>query len=434
MLTTNIPLLDKHLNTLTYSERIAFIDSIKSILEIEKKVLVVPPPTDDNKRKDKENKRYERENLNRFKLFQKNNYFTYMMSKKICEEIICSSPNNIIYGGYLRDNLIHDAMADKFYECYDTFEEYNNPTIDKSTLLRTLVPQDIDVIFDTISNYDNFVCHVTTMGFTVSPYNKPYHEVEYKTSEEAPLSPENRFKIKIKNNQPIQYLNNNKFLSVDFVNTEIIIDVTICRYYDIKPDFLCNSLMVSSSGFIKYGRNDFIFDSTQTLIERKKKELEDILVIELQILKMEAVIVPTNCCKIKVPDLHRLKKMVKKGWRIIYNNNRSHHLHQLINHCEDCCVICRDKFAEITSVPGVHTLLNGFKFGCCSASYHPKCMLEVIESSPNMFISSFTFIDFYRCVQCSQKAIIDVLKEDFVKLCQRLEESWSLVTPLEEIS
>lgn len=420
MLSTTIPLLDKHLNTLTNNERIAFLDSIKSVLEVEKKII----PKDD--------KRYERENLNRFKLFQKNNYYTYMLSKNICEEIIASSPTNIIYGGYIRDNLIHDAMADKFYECYDTFEEYNNPMIDKSTLLRTLVPQDIDVVFDTTANYDHFVCHITSMGYSVFPYHKPYHEEEYKTSETVPISAENRFKIKIKNNQPIQFLSNHRFLSVDFSKTEIIVDVTVCRCYDIKPDFLCNSLMVSSSGFIKYGRKDFIFESAQSFLNREKKELEDILVIELQIIKMEAVIVPANCCKIKVPDLHRLKKMVKKGWRIMYNNSSTRYMHQLINDCEDCCVICRDKFTEIATVPGVHTLLNGFKFGCCSASYHPKCMLEVMESSPNVLTSSYSFIDYYKCVQCSQKAIIDVLRDDFIKLCQRLDQVWC--SDVEEIS
>lgn len=117
-----------------------------------------------------------RKNLDRYGLFHKHNYYKYFLSKRIIEALLSTSADTIIYGGYVRDNLFHDHMASLFYtrymkiegtddDKYSLFDDYNNPTIDEASVFRTLVPQDIDVVFSRQRDYDLFVLSLQSMNF-----------------------------------------------------------------------------------------------------------------------------------------------------------------------------------------------------------------------------------------------------------------------------
>lgn len=72
----------------------------------------------------------------------------YTLMKEIASELVAEG--GTIFGGYVRDMMIHDHYAALFYEKYEgttDSEKYSDPTFDPETMARLLVPKDIDVFF-----------------------------------------------------------------------------------------------------------------------------------------------------------------------------------------------------------------------------------------------------------------------------------------------
>jgi hypothetical protein len=409
---------DLYYNTLTHEEQRSFIKDMKTKFDDLYYTLIVQPGEDVLGTEEEGVKQSERSLLQKYNLFEKKNYFIHYMSKRICDAILSVSADTVIYGGFIRDNLLHDHMATIFYETYETFEDYNNPTIDKATMFRTIVPRDIDVVFQRRRDYDVFCLALKAMSFEVGipSVSSPYGGDD-DTNE--------KFKVNIYSNMELQKLRTNKRLQdMEFLHTFVSLDVTINGFYRHKTaDFECNSLRMNCNGIIS--DLPVLFESVDNVLIQQKLKLESAIKIKDQISRMEAYC-SINRHILIVPDLHRVSKMFEKGWRIMVNTQ--YKLGQIINKAEDCCALCRDDIVEIANVPGVHRLYNGLQFECCSAAYHPACLMNILKTTGQLSASVIPIRDNlikYKCIQCSRESIDAILLSPMVKLLNFLHLAWN---------
>lgn len=408
-------IIDSHCKTLTEAEEISFIKRMKSLFD--HKASKIDPEKEEDDDDDAE-----RKTLDRYHLFQKQNYFKHYMLRTL-SDILISAGKAYIYGGLLRDNILHDYMAVKFYdkEIGVTYEVYNNPKTDKETSLRTLVPTDIDVLFHSFQNYEQFLTKAKLLGYNVS-YGSTCDGYETPQKDGEVCS---RFKLEINTNMGVQDLKreNPRFIDMDFVTLFITVDVTISGVYVPSYDFLCNSLILSRDGFIF--RDAHYFSSVKSFIEAKQTQLKHVMTIEEQIQKMEAVMMADHFNTTPVPSKHRVLKMAKKGWRFKYEDDISDKFMIQRDNDEDCCIVCREKFKETANVPGMHQLFDGLKFSCCSAVYHPLCLIELLKKSRNGIRIDDNFIR-YQCIQCSCVSM-KFFWEKMEEFLAVLDESWNEV-------
>ena len=407
---------DLYYNTLTDEEQRSFIKNIKTKFDDLYYSIVV---TDDISSVHEIIVFKERYLLDKYHLFKKKNYFIHYMSKRICDAILSVSADTVIYGGFIRDNLLHDHMANNFYEKYQTFEDYNNPKIDKTTMFRTLVPQDIDVLFHRRRDYEILCLALKALGFEViMDYDmRPYKGAEDDITTE-------RFKVKIYSNMELQQLRANvRLQDMEFLKTYVSMDVTISGIYrPLTRDFTCNSLRMNSSGIIT--DTPFFFESVDSMIELQRLKVESVIKIKDQISRMEAYCSLSHNM-LNVPDLHRIVKMFDKGWRMMLDTKIK--FSQIIDSVEDCCSICREDCIEIANVPGVHRLYNGVKFECCSAVFHPLCLMKTLTTtsySTSVVHISDNVIK-YKCIQCAQECIDRIIIEPMEKFLRYLNVAWN---------
>ena len=101
---------------------------------------------------------------------------------------------------------------------------------------------------------------------------------------------------------------------------------------------------------------------------------------------------------------------------------------QIINSVEDCCSICREDFIEIANVPGIHRLYNGVKFDCCSAVYHPLCLMKTLTTTSysNSVVHITDNLIKYKCIQCAKECIDRIVLEPLVKFLRCLHMTWNI--------
>ena len=314
-----------------------------------------------------------------------------------------------VYGGFVRDNILHDYMADEFYtnNKNDSWENYNNPKIDIKTSFRTLVPRDIDIMFRDNEDYLSFLVKLQSDGFQVIKVNR---DNKYKTPTKSTTDNEKkedgevkRVKLEVKNNCRIQDITSHRLVDIEFVETIIYIDVTISKSDMVTFDFICNSLAFDNNGLSIRHEETLDFFTVNSLILKKEAELSQLKMIQQQICKMEAVIFCSHG-SIHTPDRHRFMKMMIKGWKFkllfhVRNDEVKEDFLTQLTLLDDinCCIICHETFNRRVSVPGVHCLVDGIKFNCCSASYHPDCFLELLEKH-----YEHEDVIAFKCVQCAQ--------------------------------
>lgn len=334
--------------------------------------------------------------LNDYKLFQDPNYYRYILSKRIVDAVLSVSADAVVYGGYIRDNILHQHMSKSFYSRYSLFEDYNNPSVDMATLFRTLVPNDIDILFVRQRDYDVFTLALKALDMTI--------EIDdliapYKTQDKIVTS---RYKLKVFSDMSLQNLKTRpRLLNAEFANTYVMLDITVrcCQTNPFTKDFKCNSLRMNANGLINEIENQGIFyESVDDMVVRQRKIFENFEEIREQICSMESHCF-YNHGTLTTPDFHRVELMFKKGFRFVIKH-LDDELTQIIDRCDDCCAICRDDIVAIADVPGVHKLYNGLKFSCCSAVYHAKCLKTVFESP--LLRTDWEHMRGYKCIQCRE--------------------------------
>lgn len=282
--------------------------------------------------------------------------------------------DSVIFGGAVRDLLLHSYTSRKFYKLYKTehpdvsnqpnykemIEKYNDPTIHPELADRFLIPTDID-LFMTKSNYYHFKKYL---------YNRGYYFKEMK-------------------NMDLSYVNHNlthgdyKLMKAEIIYFDkkndktysIMLDIILCDVIVIPQmdtDFSVNKLLMSKNGIHVNPTCELNYAQIKSQIEKKE-----------------------TVCNSTVSE-KRYEKMLKKGWSV--KMNYSTFVFKLrVNAEQENCVICLDtlKVGELEIMP---------KECACKYSYCKDCLPYTLKSS--------------QCLMCKQNMCL-IKKESDIKMYNR---------------
>jgi hypothetical protein len=270
---------------------------------------------------------------------------------------LIQSKNGIIFGGYVRDKIIHDHYATEYYKkCSSTNKDikYNNPNYLPETKLRMIIPHDID-------------CFMTTQNFKEFKDLLPENMISYNESISTNLYIPTLHNQNLKHSKlKITFMMNP--LMKTFINVcdyAIFVDVI---YSDsiIEPpfgiiDFECNALLLTQSN--DYKISDVLINILN--LSDPMKKLTKLNQIITDILEMKATIATATIAN------YRITHMLNKKWTLISPNilltvSNNHKLD------DDICYICLDNICKSK---------YKCKFNCCKAYIHEYCMDTLIQST-----------------------------------------------------
>jgi hypothetical protein len=287
-----------------------------------------------------------------------------------------------IFGGYVRDSIIHDHYATLFYETADVdTTQYANVKYLPQTSKRTLIPNDIDCFMLTsqIPSFkqalENKLLHVIDQGC---------YDANFYFKDIPPHLKHTKLKVTFAINTIVRPV-------IDPAKYAINIDIIHSHIGNLEPpfgcvDFECNSLVLMPSN--DYHISKFL-SSGMSPMDKLKRTQE----IVSNIIKKETKLIYPNVSN------HRICHMLQKGWKITSSNIEivdPTHSPNMEEHKNETCFVCLEAFTERTYA----------KFLCCNARMHGKCLHDLFKK---------TFLD--KCPMCREPKII---KTDDIKISQYL--------------
>ena len=241
----------------------------------------------------------------------------------------------VIFGGAVRDFVLHNYCASKFYEVCER-NKYNDATIHPELSDRFLLPTDID-FFIKSSQYDLFKSYI---------YRRGFYYAEEKKMDMTYVNPELVHGQYTLIKAEIMFVNkkNKKSYSIK-------LDTILCDRVVIPPmdtDFSVNKLLMTRNGIVA---SNCEWSYNQILEHIHNKEAY---------------------CNSTISD-RRYEKLQKKGWKLI--TNYSTFVFKIrTNEEEECCIICLDnlKIGELEITP---------RECKCKYSYCRSCLKFSLKSS-----------------------------------------------------
>lgn len=274
-----------------------------------------------------------------------------------------------VFGGYVRDFLIHDESAKEFYNTNKS-EDYAKEDVNPETIDRLLLPTDIDIHFDNKAKYREFRTSLRNLFYTThvegigNLYNfgPRVHHIKLVAQMRADATDI------IKNLELKPWMVSSGILrsalsSVMVERDPVKIDVILSQSFpDENLDFRCNGLVLDSDGI--------------HLSKQLTRGLKGIAIHRMfmdvmgEIRNKRAVVVSENL------RVNRWDKMEQKGWNIIG---------ETIDRTTDTdmCLLCHDEGGD-------------YKLKCCSARYHRECLSNYITRD------NTGLADTNKCPHCRQ--------------------------------
>jgi hypothetical protein len=259
---------------------------------------------------------------------------------KLMQQIVGSiqTTQGIIFGGYVRDRIIHDHYADLFYQNSENQNyRYGDPLFKPESLLRLLIPNDIDcfmhssqiIVFKNI--LENNLLKIQEIHDAI-PCSIYFPDV-------GPHILHTKWKITFATNPILKEL-------LKFKQIEVAIDILHSDIPNLKPpfgtiDFECNGIILTSDNDYKLADNIGKNLSPKDKLNKINSIIEDII-------NLKAVVYYDNLPK------YRIINMIKKNWTI---KTRSFITEEKSDN--DVCFICLD------IVKNKHIKLN-----CCNGRMH----------------------------------------------------------------
>ena len=242
----------------------------------------------------------------------------YLLTKKLIAQIITYEGS--VFGGAVRDIVLHDHHATKFYETYDP-TSYQDPTIGPEYSERFLVPKDIDFIIK-VDKVKGFMERLYQLGCFINI--KKTRDMSYFMEIE-----------------PFQY--ELRKMTV-LLNGHIIhLDMIVCfDEFSFPPmhDFDVNQLVQNYNGISK--KSELNLDYLLNQVKNK-----------------------VATCSSSIHP-YRIEKMREKGWTILIQYH-TFVFQNRINPQKEHCIICMDDL-EMGALEAKET-------GCdCNYSYCKKCL------------------------------------------------------------
>lgn len=261
----------------------------------------------------------------------------------------------IVFGGAVRDLILHNYTASKFYTLCCSRAKYNDPTIHPELSDRFLLPKDIDF----------FMKHSDFIPFKSYLYKRGFYYKEQKKMDLTYVNPQlDHGQYKLVKAEIIYFDKKNK------KSYPILLDIILCDRVvipDMDTDFSVNKLLMTKKGIVA-SKCEWTYDEIIKHIHNKEAY-----------------------CNSTISD-RRYEKLDKKGWKI--TTKYSIFVFKLrTNEEEETCVICLDnlKVGELEVTPR----------DCkCKYSYCKSCLKYSLKSS--------------QCLMCKQNMCKDKKKCDIL--------------------
>lgn len=308
---------------------------------------------------------------------------TWHLMKAIKNAII--ENNGIIFGGFVRDSIIHDHFSSCYYQKNeesdvsedDANENYTNVTYMPETIGRLVIPNDIDC-YMAEKDYNVFInslkehrlkCKVI-FNRSASEYINGFEKITRDDLKHRRIHIQldinnvvrELYALPIKfDRQPFEHR------LVNLTPPPIVVDVITSMYPRDDPfitdlDFECNGLYISKHGLS-------ICPALSKGLSEYNKWIETNRIVN-DIICQVAVYMHPNGTNPNIST--RTNKLIESGWTI------EDHLKCVTSVSDGSydghCIICHE------SVPKVH-----YKLTCCDARYHGYCLKRVFQLDHNTF-------------------------------------------------
>jgi len=273
--------------------------------------------------------------------------------------------NGVIFGGAIRDKILHDHGAQLFYKTDHTTSEYIDPECHVESIDRLIIPNDIDIAFYKREHAEQFKRLLEKRGYII--VNNPGESIEesddsnYCREEDGMM----HLKWKIEINTPL-------FIKCYTQNIlpQFQIDVLLPKIgterdiEDLPPfgngDFECNALACYKSE-----RNDIV--TTIKKIHLKSGELNSFKISEyVDIITKDICNKKTYIINAETPK-YRYEHMLAKGFSI-HSWNLSIFPEK---EKDDTCLLCNTSEGTFVSTR------------CCNLKYNIYCFKELINFNDN---------------------------------------------------
>lgn len=258
-----------------------------------------------------------------------------------CVEQAARSAGATIFGGFVRDKIIHDHFASEFYKTGSSLSKYNDPLFMPETFSkRTIIPKDIDMFMpsDKIpvfkQNLENLLLTMKTKSIV---NNQFYFNFKHTKAEVI-------FAV----NPIIKHLIDNK---------KLVVNIDIIHSDNMQADdldFECNGLWITPD-------NEFKLCPSLQANKSPRDKLQKLNDIIGDILNNRAMIVSEHTMS------YRIKRMIQKGWIVFGDTVRS--VLQKTVDPESVCLICLDEFTNKIEI----------NLNCCNAKMHKCCATTFIH-------------------------------------------------------
>jgi hypothetical protein len=308
----------------------------------------------------------------------------YKVIREVAEMAVANG-NGTVFGGYVRDFIRHEHAAKKFYASHKK-ETYTDPSVSPDTLDRLVVPNDIDVHFESDADYrvfrtalrSNFYNVRVTRIENVYTSDCLVRHLKLRVNLELGANDVARCVFKGKSGlaKEVFMAELLRRISSSSISTEPFdIDVLISGQRDppfTDLDFQCNGLVMNATGiglckWLKNGR-------TPTGIYR----MLDTIITDIK----------SNRAVVETLKRSRWDKMAGKGWDIMGGGVEK------VKKQGEICTLCLEDLQPD----------EVYKFSCCNASYHRPCMSKIISSGQT------AIADTGRCPHCRQA--IDLFSDE----------------------
>ncbi len=269
-----------------------------------------------------------------------------------------------VYGGFVRDYVMHQDGAQKFYAKFgaSSCHEYDNPFTDPTTHHRLVNPRDIDVAFRHHDELNDFEHQLGRVGLHLCTKER----VSKSIYQSAFMPPSARFyKLVIGLQLPAW------IAPIIGQQPMVHVDVHIMPHKSLAPftevDFECNALaMFNCKGNTMIDINTCHCPPQQHYDDDALKRSTYTNKIVRDILAKRAV-VATSCSRL---PFYRVNKMLRKGYTVSAHSCTV--VQNDADNASEVCIVCHESLSDNHNRHHMKRL-------CCNARYHPTCFERVLD-------------------------------------------------------
>jgi hypothetical protein len=288
---------------------------------------------------------------------------------KLTAETINQIDGVCIFGGYVRDMLLHDHFAQLFYKHKDVdVTKYDDENYLPQYKDRLVIPNDIDCFMPT-NALDLLRTAFKEAGLAILKEDTREFKNYFWMSDEDKEKHElqlTRMSIGFKMSKVLYSI-----LPSNIKNLNVKVDIVHTKNMtpEIDPpfgmiDFECNALILGKGMELRLSKAINFAESPLEYFEKLKEIVEDIH-------KKRAI----GC---EASPIFRTHKMSSVGWHI-YDDYEENHTYQIIPKSklenDSVCLVCLSNFKHEGAV----------KRFCCNALYHGMCMRRMVYNKKVAF-------------------------------------------------